>query len=519
MQRSLHSPAFFRFGLIAVVAALLARNARAQDNTDPFVYLRGGAGDQQMASSYDRGMTQGPVSWNYLTGNSFWPDLFFPLETLQAGPLPPVLGETWPEPDGSGFGLGSETGLDGETFFVGFAILAGRGGLSDDESKRIVSYQQARQQLLDEIRAKLAELADAPPAARAAGLSTLAAQQTIRLEALAREEEDIRSELAWVGPKFGRALAFGAAAGQAESPRLLFAANFYDGLSIEQRMLLAEIAHPEASAFETIAGGPPAAGDIVLFLPATSRVHLPAGMSPELAEKVRVFGREKANLADELRQTVLRDDYILSSTRTHRLEALAAAQAPRFAALEARAEEIRRELANLGFRGHPDELDLPMELTQRVGSFYARKMHVRRELLTELRTLRREHPGVGFEFNLTDRGDGLQIVQTGKDAQAAAAVAKFNASQAPLYAGFIQESESLRREIEQYLRHNPGRSNRSVDQLAADFVRAYAARRTAEQYRDYGRAVLEPGLSFAQRRLLFTAALWPAKQPAAKPQP
>ncbi|HVT72841.1 MAG TPA: hypothetical protein VHD61_06870 [Lacunisphaera sp.] len=554
--------------MLTVVAALLFRSAPAQTNTDPFVYLRGGAGDRAMDQlpNHDRGITPGPDHWNLTTGNSNWPDLFFPLETLHVGLLPPTLGEPWPG-EGGRLDDGSSTGLDGTSFFVGFALLASRDGLTDGQTKRILAYQRAQQELLAELRAKLAELAGATPAARAAGLSAFAALQAGRLQDLEREEEAIRDDVAWVGPKFGRSLAFRLEGGDAAaSPRLLFAANFYAGLSVEQRMLLAEIAHEEQggegpAGLETITlppgalppwveariqkiiaekqgpeGGPRSrepdgkspAGDqhtagtetgsgIIFFQPATARLHLPATLPPELEAKIRRFVAEKQGLKDELRTVVLRDDYVLGSTRTHRLEALAAAEAPRFAALEALAEEIRIGLASLGFPGQPNDLGLPADLTQRVGRFYSRKVEVRRALLNETRTLRRDFPGV--RFFIVAQGDGLVIVQMGDNAKAADLVARFNAAAAPHYAEFTRESENLTRAIQEYLEHSPPGRSRTVDQLAADFLRAYRAQGDADRYRDYGRAVLEPGLSSAQRRLLFNAALWPAKPPAAQPQP
>lgn len=560
MQRSLHSSAVFRFGLIAIVAALLARNAAAQaDTTDPFVQLRGGAGDRAMDQlpGHDRGITYGVGSWNLITGNPNWPDLFFPLETLRPGLKPPILGEAWPGPDGAGFPKGSGTGLDGQTFFVGFALLGSRDGLAGDETRRIIAYQKAQQKLLEVLRAELTATAGASPSALTGEMPALAAKQDARFRELEREEEGIRSELAWVGPKLGRSLAFGFdGEPAADTPRLLFAANFYAGLSVDQRMLLVEIAHEtdQASDGFPVPPGPmavppalrpevkakiqrfleenkgsgvnpgipasPAPADpaVIYFLPATARLHLPATLPPELADKVQRFLERKKDLKDELHAMVLREDYVLSSTRTRRFEALAAAQAPRFAELATLAEEIRVGLAQIGFRDRPDGLELPAELTKRVGSFYARKVQVRRELLAELRKLRSEYPGASFSFNITEHGDGLAIVQTGADGKAAAAVAEFNASQAGQYSQFVQESESLRREIEQYLRHNPSQVNRSVDQLAADFVRAYEAQGQMDRYREYSRAVLEPGLSPDQRRLLFNAALWPANPPVATPQ-
>ena len=84
---------------------------------------------------------------------------------------------------------------------------------------------------------------------------------------------------------------------------------------------------------------------------------------------------------------------------------------------------------------------------------------------------------------------------------------EINAGQARHYTAFAAESEILRRDIQRYLDSSPQRGTRTVDQLAGDFAKAYAAREIRDHYRDYSRAVLEPGLSAAQRRLLFQAAV------------
>ena len=54
---------------------------------------------------------------------------------------------------------------------------------------------------------------------------------------------------------------------------------------------------------------------------------------------------------------------------------------------------------------------------------------------------------------------------------------------------------------------------KDIDQLLQEFLQALPRQQTAELYRAYETAVFEAGLSAAQRRLLFCAAL--AKLPAA----
>ena len=59
-----------------------------------------------------------------------------------------------------------------------------------------------------------------------------------------------------------------------------------------------------------------------------------------------------------------------------------------------------------------------------------------------------------------------------------------------------EQIHGLRRDIQDYLERSPQRGTRTVDQLAGDFARAYAARENGDRDRDYTRAVLEPGFEW-----------------------
>jgi hypothetical protein len=516
--------------LIVVATGFLCQNAVAQntfsggpDGRDPFVIMRGDTGNQMMASGdYVRGVTEGMSSDER--------NIYFPAydqaryydmtQMLLVPPVPPALGDVLSGAYGGGFLSVSGGGFDRspwadyerETFYGSYAVLARLNKLSAKETERIAAYRSTRQQLLKEIRTKFEALTGATPAERTAGLAELAAQQDTRLRALAGEEEAIRSDLAWVYSVFGfrialRGRVFHFDPSVSESPRLFSGAYFYAGLSTEQRLLLTEIAYGQAVGMK-IDGqyGKVADSAGFYFLPATSCFPLPANLPPALKAKIDAFAKEKESLKTELRAAVLQEDYFFTSTRTKRLAALAGQQAPRFAALDALAEEIRVGLAGLGFPHQPGnlDLDLPADLTQRLESFNARKVEVRRELLNRLRQFRTEYRTYGFDIKR--KGDGLAIMQAG-DQPAVDGLADFNASQARQYTAFAAESEILRRDIQRYLESSPQRATRTVDQLAGDFAKAYAARGIRDRYRDYARAVLEPGLSAMQRRLLFQSVI------------
>jgi len=530
-------PATIRCVAIIVAAVFGGQRASAQAQTDPFVLMRGGAGNEMRSpfSQYPM-MGQNATDWNYYTSYSTYArareyDL---AQSVFVPPVPPALGDALPKINF----LSSEFAR--EIFHGGHSVASNLEKLSPKETERVAAYRVARQQLRDEIRAKFQELAGVTPAARQAGLAELAVRQAGRLRALADEAEALRNDLAWVNTIFRiyvnlpagpfrldpseqkqRLNVVGYGPERTESselPRMFVAAYFYAGLSTEQRLLLNEIGYGQAIGTR-LDGQVARVADLArfTFLPATASFSLPASLPPALEEKISAFTQEKESLKSELRSAVLRDDFFFTSTRTRRLTALAEQQAPRFAALEALAEEIRGGLAALGDSSSLDQPGLSADLTERMGKFNARKVEARRELLNTLRQFRLNYPGESFD--IARQGDGLAIVQTGANPQPVTGLKEFNADQASLYTALAGVSEVLRRDIQSYLDASPQHGKRTVDQLAGDFAKAYAARENRDRYRDYARAVLEPGLSAAQRRLLYGFALAELEQPVATPKP
>ena len=55
--------------------------------------------------------------------------------------------------------------------------------------------------------------------------------------------------------------------------------------------------------------------------------------------------------------------------------------------------------------------------------------------------------------------------------------------------------------------HSPAGATKSVDALLADFAAAFKQQQLRALYQDYRTAVLQPGLTPAQRELLFNAAV------------
>jgi hypothetical protein len=84
----------------------------------------------------------------------------------------------------------------------------------------------------------------------------------------------------------------------------------------------------------------------------------------------------------------------------------------------------------------------------------------------------------------------------------------FNAVQNDRYLALTRDKEVLRTDV---LKAVTGvltsAGNKSIDQLLRQFAYAFSQQERWERYREYQVATLQPGLSAAQRRLLFGAAM------------
>lgn len=503
-MRHTFSHSFAYSAAFVLVTLLPFQRAAAQGydaSHDPFVGRTTNMGEEMRGA---RGFNS-PFDYNSsdLFGRRFSSRMQFPAP-------PPALGEDLANRPAPPF-VDAAADFSWDTFYGPYAMLLDAQELSEKKAKRIAAYRSARQALLKELRGKLAEVAGAAPAARQAALNELAAQQEGPLQALTKEAESIRSDLATTGtanelriglwhrpPDFKQG---------AERFLWVFYSYYFDaGLSTQQRELLPEIAFEQSSLFTGRNEKTPGHGsDYFYFLPAGARIRVPANLPSSLMEKIRACVKEKESLKNELRTEVLRDGEIYTRQRTNRFTQLAERQAPRFAALYKLAEEIRVELAAFEYPDRPVKLAMPAELTQRIGDFYAKKIQVQRELVKRKVEIQQQFPAAYVAIERA--GDGLAIKQEGVSPEKAASLAEINASLARRYTALARESEILRRDIQRLTQASPQHEERSVDQLATDFAKAYAAQENWNQYDDYYRAVLEPGLSSAQRVLLFHSAV------------
>ena len=437
--------------------------------------------------------------------------------------LLPVLGATTP-PRPVVLAASYPRAFADEPFFMAYGNLAARHLLSAKRAERIARYQSDRFALLAELRGQLSRNQDAPNEARGRALADLAATQTPRLLELEDEAEQIRYDLTHFGvfktiaddigdmsPGYDRTESGAAAA----SLRLLLsAAHFRDGLSPDQRRLLGEMAQETQLIIEPESDASSPAN--VFFWPAGARIRVPAGLPPATAATFEEFQRRKAALKDELRAALVREDsHTFIIDRTEAYARLAAAQAPRFAELDALADQIRPALAALPDTGTLSVTELPGDLARQVAVMVERKAALQRELYARLNEFRRELANDRVDLVMQESVPALAVkpvtVREAPDRPDRAAVLErveaANAGFAAQATALNAEMKTVHAALARYQATAPGaRPGLTVDQVAVDFLTAYKAREYRNRQRDYAAAVLAPGLSPAQRRLLLTAA-------------
>jgi len=259
----------------------------------------------------------------------------------------------------------------------------------------LASYRAAKEELQNELRAKVARLAEADAAARQQELTALAHAQTARIAELEATATQLRTDLQRSG--VGGVLAGRGDWNEGRRWRLTpkrdekatrdallmefgvmrAAVYFEEGLSAAQRRLVREIAMELQSEIRQF-GEPASAGAETsgfFFSPETARIRVPPNLPAGLAGEIAAFVAEKKQLKDDLRETLRAYDGAGTDERTRKLKQLAAVQAPRVAALEERAESIRRGLAGVpDLPGPPAPPPLPDELAARISTYRGHKL-------------------------------------------------------------------------------------------------------------------------------------------------
>ena len=408
-----------------------------------------------------------------------------PLSQLQPIYFPaaiPILGSELPAAPAVRDPLWNDFGPHvNEVFFAPLTTRLADGNLHRRLRQRLDAYQAARTTALADLRRHLESPGPVTDAALDAKLAELAtAADTLRRDlytgGFLTPNADWNQHRNW---RLGQDTKRSAQDQLYDEMTVLRAAIYYqEGLSAPQRELLREIVQEIADTLG--AADTPALADsfepvhVAWFLPHGSRLRVPADLPDAVAADLDTLTAEKNALKRELRDTLRRFDDSSDSKRQRVLQELAAAQEPRLAALETLAERIRA-----GFAARPDasqpatQAAIPPTLAQRIDAYLRAK--------AELQNAARQ------------AGDSAQL-------------AAFETENRQRFAALAAEARAIREEVARAAQTGAA-PRKNVDALLADFMAAFKQQQLESLYQDYRTAVLRPGLSPAQRQLLFNAAL------------
>jgi hypothetical protein len=453
-------------------------------------------------------------------------------------PNPPALGEPYLKNRTKSASLGRSSipivlsDYVNEPFYAPLSPFLYEEDVSKRRQKAIDDYQAQKLMLIAELRAKIDALQNADAATRESQLADFAREQSPRIAAAESAAYDIRDDLTRPGIfsdgsdwnegrtwRLGQDIRYESTMDEAKVMR--GAAFFQNGLSPAQRRLLREY----AMQLDDSARGPGAdmalnsRGPYFYFSPEMSRVRLPANLPPELQAKIDSYRQQKAAIVKELRDELYRHDRdFFDISRRNAMRTLAEKQAGAIAALDPLAEEIRHGLAQLPniYRPASTNQGLPAPLGDKITKYMTQRAALTQTLNAKMQEVKRLFPTSRVEFVRMEGGYGIMFVPnrklSGDDAARAESVrlqlVAFNQDQIRTFVSLVREKESVR---ESLIRAAgpiaPIVTPRIVDLILTEYSAVVQQQELWNQYRDYEIAVLQPGLSPEQRRLLFGAAL------------
>jgi hypothetical protein len=460
-----------------------------------------------------------------------WTDQDHEPQPIYFPPAPPVLGAPL-----SGLGLYSDDVMRELAPFVCepfYAPLSTR--LSEEDLGRrlrtkLEAYRDEKAALLAELRTQLEALRMAAADERRHALAELADRQDPALAALEEAADELRREFYrtrflggggdWNQFRAWRLSPDDRARDKVElrrrELRVLRAAIYYqEGMSAAQRRLLREVVMDQAAMLHAPGAGlglpPDDSSRVIFFSPEMARLPLPAQLPADLEAMIVDYTARKDALKEELRDRLVRFDADRNATRRARaVEDLAGEQTVRLADLDELADRIREHLSPLLQAQDPGAPPaLPGALEGRVAAYLRDK--------NELQRVAQERLAIA----LTAFDDAEQNSKAARKPERRAALVRstvdaFHADHADQIAALNAEAEAIRGELVRHAATKSGaNADKSVDALLRDFAEAFKRQQLAACYAEYRTAVLEPGLSPAQRRLLFDAAIVDLKLPGA----
>ena len=454
--------------------------------------------------------------------------IFFP-------PVPPTLGAPIPRASHGRLAEprppGELTAYVAETFYAPLSSLLLEKRTSATVRRRLEAYRATRDKLVSDLQVELNRWRNADAATRQRELAAFARRQASELTGLEATAEQLRADLingydGWFAQRqwtLGENRRGGDTLAQISETMRGYA--FYRaGLNPAQRGLLWEISQ-DLLLLVNETGESAQTG--VFFSPAMARVEFPENLPASIAARITAYQEKKAALKKELYDAVYADEKA-SFLRGNVLKSRVSGQGPYLAEMEDAAEAIRRDLAAAPqLMVSKFESELSPRLTARVLALAENLTTLRVETQAEIDAIYRETKnsqgpvvltyaftptGLNYEVSFTPelrgRRGGVQISpELSRETQRKMETATLAmASLADRYrrrrVEIEKEVASLQAAMGESLTQPGGAGpeaelNKALRASSAGFV----------GYANYRIAMLEPGLSPEQRRLLFGHAL------------
>jgi hypothetical protein len=476
-------------------------------------------------------------------GQSGYPGDFFTPNITFFPPNPPVFGTVIPNPPPAARlpnvyrnppapdGLAA---FPNEYFYPALGTRLLFGSLQQKVQARLNQYRHTRDQLVQDLLGKLDELEFADEAVRERELAQLAAQQSPRILSLEDEAEQLRVDLI-TGGLLGLSVdwsrdqpwSFGVPPTRADLLlqarwRTVRATVYYQkGLTAEQRGLLREIVIELEESLRTARQralnrgvtdtGPDAR--TMFFAPETARLILPANLPPALVTRIGTFNSKKAALKQELRDAVFEYDSYSAGRRVSAFTALADRQWPQLVALAELAEQIRRDLAGLPSPKPIRPPSIPADLIRRIQEFNHDIERLKADLAEYVNAQMAPLLQAPENASSDERRGWIQRMVAAQAAARQKAIDEFQRAHRERYDELQSRREIIKTDLTIVAQNQVDPKTggpMTVDTMLRAFnvsMQQFAALGREEViYKNYRTAMLLPGLSPEQRRLLFGAA-------------
>lgn len=407
-----------------------------------------------------------------------------------------------------------------EPFYPQLAFRLNKNTLSRSLSTALGEYLAEKERLRQAIRDELRRTETFPPPEREQALQTLAAAQAPALAAL-RKRTDVLWDKLTTGDEGWSALREWRLGDAKRGDRpgevagVMQAAAYYEeGLAIEQRELLRAIALEVSESVDAQVATKVAETQLFFhMLPAPARIVLPDNLPPEVGRRAAELESRLSAMRKDLYEYVFAQDRRWSMNRRSAFIELARKQVPEILEIDQQTEALRRDLSRHPALATPpkDSSALPAAINQDLRELMRQRMALEREIGEEILKIERNHKHVEISYAcasarlITSARITLDWKKRDERLQLQGAVnadlERLKALYAERYKAMTELGESIGRSATAHF----ATSSQAAVALAT-VSRQLVLQASGDPHEDYRAAVLEPGLSLAQRRLLFDAA-------------